>query len=80
MTGRAKRKESWEVESPETWDRISKSFAHTRQKPWTQVLDFVKSLPADSVLLDLGSGNGRHAIPAASHVKKVVAADGAIQG
>ncbi len=75
MTRRAKQKENWEVPSDHTWDKISKSFAYTRQKPWSQVIDFINSLPKSASLLDLGSGNGRHALPAAMRVKKVVAAD-----
>ena len=42
------------------WDRIAASFDRTRTRPWPHVEEFVRSLPPDSLVLDLVGGNGRH--------------------
>jgi len=66
-------------ESQATWDAIAKSFDSTRRKPWTQVIDFIGSLPKDSIVADIGSGNGRHLIPCAKHCKQVIGIDISIE-
>jgi ubiquinone/menaquinone biosynthesis C-methylase UbiE len=61
--------------SEDTWDAIANSFDSTRRRPWTECIDFIKSLKKTSIVLDVGSGNGRHLIPCAKHCKKVIGLD-----
>ncbi|KAL1377829.1 hypothetical protein pipiens_001510 [Culex pipiens pipiens] len=42
------------------YDEIAKHFSETRHSPWPRVESFIKSLPAGSVLLDVGCGNGKY--------------------
>lgn len=42
------------------YDVIAKHFDHTRYKPWPAVEKYVQSLQANSLVLDLGCGNGRN--------------------
>lgn len=42
------------------YDVIAPHFDHTRYKPWPGVANFVKSLPPNSILVDVGCGNGRN--------------------
>ena len=44
----------------EVYDEIAKHFAHTRNRAWPEVRDYVNNLPAYSLILDLGCGNGRN--------------------
>lgn len=44
-----------------TYERIADSFAATRAAAWPEVITFIESLPRASRVLDVGSGNGRHA-------------------
>lgn len=57
------------------WDSIASSFDKTRRKPWSICIDFILELPEDSILVDLGCGNGRHLIPCAEHCRKAVGLD-----
>ncbi len=41
-----------------TFDAIAKHFDKTRQRPWKEVVDFLKG--GSGKLLDMGCGNGRH--------------------
>ncbi|OGS51186.1 MAG: hypothetical protein A3K65_05670 [Euryarchaeota archaeon RBG_16_68_12] len=43
------------------FDGIAEDFSRTRERPWSEVLEFAESLPPRSPVLDLGCGNGRHA-------------------
>lgn len=61
--------------SEETWNAIAQSFDRTRRKPWKQCIDFINTLPKTNIVVDLGSGNGRHLIPCAKRCKKAVAVD-----
>lgn len=42
------------------YDKISTTFDKTRHHPWPSVVNFLKSLPPNSKVLDIGCGNGRH--------------------
>ncbi|HEC89094.1 MAG TPA: class I SAM-dependent methyltransferase [Thermoplasmatales archaeon] len=59
----------------EIWDSIASSFDKTRGKPWKICIEFVEKLPKDSVIVDLGCGNGRHLIPCTQHCIKAVGLD-----
>lgn len=42
------------------YDTIAGHFSDTRHSPWPKVLEFVNSLPAGSILADIGCGNGKY--------------------
>ena len=42
------------------YEQIADHFSCTRHKPWPRVERFVCELPAGSVLLDVGCGNGKY--------------------
>ena len=58
-----------------TYERIADSFAATRVAAWPEVSAFVESLPRASRVLDVGSGNGRHAKVLAMRGHDAVAVD-----
>ena len=58
-----------------TYERIAESFAATRNRPWPEVEAFIDRLPADSRVLDLGCGNGRHAKLLAGRGHRVIGLD-----
>ena len=62
-------------ETEETWDTIAESFDVTRRKPWQICLDFIDRLDSNSIVADLGCGNGRHLLPCAERFKRVVGVD-----
>lgn len=64
----------------ETYERIGSHFAETREYAWPEVERFVADVApglddTDSVGLDLGCGNCRHAETLAPHVDRVVGVD-----
>ena len=42
------------------YDQIASHFSSTRYKPWPIVKSFLQSLPAGSIGLDIGCGNGKY--------------------
>lgn len=58
-----------------TYDRIAESFASRRREPWPEVTSFIEKLPPGLRVLDLGSGNGRHATIMAHRGIRAVALD-----
>lgn len=42
------------------YDAIASHFSSTRHTPWPRVCQFLASLPAGSVLADVGCGNGKY--------------------
>ncbi len=62
-------------ETVATWERIAESFSETRNRPWDQVLDFLDALPTECTLLDVGCGNGRHAVVAQNKGMHVIGVD-----
>lgn len=45
------------------YDTIAPHFSSTRHKPWPLVTTFLSSLPAGSLVLDVGCGNGKYLLP-----------------
>jgi len=62
-------------QTKETWDKIARSFDITRRKPWDECIDFINKIKKDSIILDIGCGNGRHLIPCSKKIKKVIGLD-----
>jgi alkylated DNA repair protein alkB family protein 8 len=46
------------------YEKIAPHFSHTRYKMWPEVSAFLNSLPANSLVLDAGCGNGKNLTPA----------------
>ena len=44
----------------EVYDKISEHFSQTRYKPWPLVYEFLNSLEKNSMVLDVGCGNGKY--------------------
>lgn len=44
----------------EVYDKIADHFSETRHSPWPQVAQFLKSFGPQSVVLDVGCGNGKY--------------------
>lgn len=42
------------------YNQIASHFSVTRYRPWPQVESFLKSLSADSIMIDVGCGNGKN--------------------
>ncbi|XP_034556271.1 LOW QUALITY PROTEIN: alkylated DNA repair protein alkB homolog 8 [Notolabrus celidotus] len=44
----------------QVYNAIASNFSSTRHSPWPRVCQFLNSLPAGSVLVDVGCGNGKY--------------------
>ncbi|KAH8269617.1 hypothetical protein KR018_010538 [Drosophila ironensis] len=44
----------------EVYDKIADHFSETRHSPWPQVAEFLSGFEAQSVVLDVGCGNGKY--------------------
>ena len=44
----------------DVYDRIAPHFSHTRYKAWPKIEQFLKTLPDDSIVYDIGCGNGKY--------------------
>lgn len=44
----------------DAYNRISTSFDRTRHTPWKSVIEFIKSLPRETILFEAGCGNGKN--------------------
>ncbi|XP_068627775.1 alkylated DNA repair protein alkB homolog 8 [Battus philenor] len=49
-----------ELHVHQVYEQISKHFSSTRHTAWPKVVEFLREVPAGSVLLDLGAGNGKN--------------------
>jgi len=58
-----------------TYDEIAEGVEERRQIPWTDVVDFEKSLPRRQTVLELGCGSGRNAVHFALAGHRVIALD-----
>jgi len=59
----------------ETFDTIAPHFDITRYKPWPESKRFISTLPKNSLILDLGCGNGRNSIFMAKEGMRVIGID-----
>jgi len=44
----------------EVYDKIAPHFSHTRYKPWPKIETFLNELEPNSLVLDVGCGNGKY--------------------
>lgn len=44
----------------DVYDRIAPHFSHTRYKPWPKIEQFLNTLPDNSIVYDIGCGNGKY--------------------
>lgn len=44
----------------QVYNEIANHFSETRHSPWPKVTEFLKSFPSNSILLDIGCGNGKY--------------------
>jgi tRNA (uracil-5-)-methyltransferase TRM9 len=58
-----------------TYEEIAEDVEERRQTPWTDVIDFEKTLPRGRTVLELGCGSGRNAVHFALAGHKVIAID-----
>jgi ubiquinone/menaquinone biosynthesis C-methylase UbiE len=58
-----------------TFNEIAEDFDPTRPKPWPESIEFIKSLPKHSRVIDLGCGNGRNSQYLAEHGFEVIGID-----
>ncbi|CAF1288007.1 unnamed protein product, partial [Adineta steineri] len=42
------------------YNNIAHNFSDTRHKPWPRVVEFLRSFPSHSFILDVGCGNGKY--------------------
>lgn len=42
------------------YEEIASHFSDTRHTAWPRIAEFIKSLPAGSLLADIGCGNGKY--------------------
>jgi ubiquinone/menaquinone biosynthesis C-methylase UbiE len=59
----------------QTFEAIAEEFDTTRTRPWPEVTEFVARVPPSARVLDLGCGNGRHAVLLAEAGHDVVGLD-----
>jgi len=65
---------SLKLDLKSTFDEIAEDFDRTRSKPWKECIEFAKTIPKDSIVLDIGCGNGRNMI-LFSENKRVIGLD-----
>lgn len=44
------------------YNSISEHFSHTRYKPWPSVKEYLMKIPENSLVGDIGCGNGKYMI------------------
>lgn len=57
------------------YDIIAKDFSATRSKPWGYIIEYAQKIREQSIIADLGCGNGRHTIPYAKSGNYTIALD-----
>ncbi|MEF8842392.1 MAG: class I SAM-dependent methyltransferase [Haloarculaceae archaeon] len=61
-----------------TYDEIAAHFSKTRVHPWPEVESFLEGRTG-RIGLDVGCGNGRHAVALAAHVDRVLGVDASVE-
>lgn len=51
----------------DVYNSISEHFSHTRYKPWPSVKDFLLQIPENSIVGDIGCGNGKYMLCTERH-------------
>ena len=51
----------------DVYNNIAEHFSHTRYKPWPRVFKYLKSLPSQSLVGDIGCGNGKYIFCGTDH-------------
>jgi len=62
-------------ETMRVYEEIGEDFDAKRRRPWSQLLRHLVRLPLGSMVLDAGSGGGRHAVPLVEQGLEVVCLD-----
>jgi len=57
------------------YDIIAKEFSATRSRPWNYIIEYARKMQPQSIIADLGCGNGRHTLPYAQMGHYVIALD-----
>ena len=57
------------------YDVIAESFDSTRRHPWQEVTEFIANVSPNDLVLDLGSGNGRHTKLLANNARSTIGVD-----
>lgn len=42
------------------YEEIARHFSSTRHSPWPHIVEFLRTLPAGSIVADIGCGNGKY--------------------
>lgn len=42
------------------YNEIAHTFSDSRYRPWPRVVEFLRTFPSGSILLDIGCGNGKY--------------------
>jgi len=63
----------------EAFNAIAPSFNQVRRRPWDLCFSVTEGLGLNASIIDVGSGNGRHAIPLAEKGFEVVGVDFAVE-
>lgn len=59
----------------DTWNQIAIYFDKRRSERWEKCIDYINLIPANSCVIDLGCGNGRHLIPLAEKANRAYGLD-----
>lgn len=51
----------------DVYNNIAEHFSHTRYKPWPKVFEFLSKLPKESLVGDIGCGNGKYMFCGTGH-------------
>ena len=51
-----------ELHVKNVYDQIANEFSHTRYRPWSCVEKFMDDIPSNSIIGDIGCGNGKNMV------------------
>jgi alkylated DNA repair protein alkB family protein 8 len=52
----------------DVYNNIAEHFSHTRYKPWPKVYEYLSNLPENSIVGDIGCGNGKYIYSGVNHL------------